>query len=449
MQDVSHEAHAGAAAPRRSADAQEPASRLAHEVLHRLFTPAGVRESLCVRFELWDGTVVHAGAAGATARATLRLRSPGTLRAWMLRTDALLGFAEAYLDGHLDIEGDFEHALALLDRARRHARLGALEKLRLAARLAALPSLPSPSRAAGFAPGRARRHSTERDRDAVAFHYDVGNEFFATFLDRSLGYTAARFESDDDDFDVAWQRKYAAAARKLEVRDGDRVADIGCGWGGFVAHVARHHDVRVLGVTISRRQVEWAQRVLREEGLAPRASVEYRHVRELEGDARFDKITAFQCTEHMDEHRLTEFFERMWRLLPPGGLLLVEFMTARVRLRAHPFFDRYVFPDGQQFPLTVPLSQAEGVGFELVDVEHLREDYLRTIRAWNRRLAQRRDRCEALVGPIRYRIWRLYLEYAAYGYARSRFNCYQCVWRKTTPGEATRPWRRPIHATAE
>jgi cyclopropane-fatty-acyl-phospholipid synthase len=226
------------------------------------------------------------------------------------------------------------------------------------------------------------------------------------------------------------------ACAKLDIGAEDRVADVGCGWGGFVAHSAGERGAQTIGVTISEKQADWANARIKALGLEGKARVDYQHYKDMPRGDRFDKIAAFQCTEHMDEERLHEFFQHMWDMLPPGGLLLVEFMTARVRLNAHPFMDQYVFPDGQQFPLDVPLSHAEGVGFELLDVEGMRGDYTRTIREWNRRLTENRARCVALVGEAKYRIWRLYLQYAAYGYSVNRFNCYQCVWRKNTRNAA-------------
>jgi cyclopropane-fatty-acyl-phospholipid synthase len=391
---------------------------------------------------LWDGDVLEEE-PGELRRFTLVLKNPGALRAMALSSSEL-SLGEAYLYDDFDIEGDIGSAFALADHLVR-PRLPLSARLRLARRLFALPSPARPR--ARWPSDRLRgvRHSRSRDHGAVTYHYDVSNDFYSLWLDQSMVYSCAYFASPGEDLDAAQERKLEYICRKLRLQRGERLLDIGCGWGGLVLHAALRHGVEAEGITLSRPQAEFANERIRVAGTADRCRVEVLDYREVDGPEGFDKLVSVGMFEHVGESRLADYFGRAFRLLRPGGLFLNHGIACNPALPPVPgpsFSDHYVFPDGELVPLSVTLRAAETAGFEVRDVESLREHYMLTLENWVRRLEARRDEAIRAVGEMRYRLWRLYMAGAAHRFRTGRNNVYQVLLVKPDRGSSGLPLSR-------
>ena len=382
--------------------------------------------NFAVRF--WDGS--EWPAETPTPAFTLVLKHPGALRRMFQDTSSDLALGEAYIYDDFDIEGDIEATFPVAEYLmNRDWSLSA--KLRLGWELLHLPG-PRRNNGNGRGPARlrGRRHSIERDKQAVTYHYNVSNDFYALWLDRNMVYSCAYFESPDEDLDTAQERKLDYICRKLRLRPGERLLDIGCGWGGLVIHAAKHYGVEAVGITLSEPQAEWANRRIREEGLEGRARVEvldYREMTEWEG---FDKLVSVGMFEHVGEALLPTYFEQAFKLLKPGGVFLNHGIARdfhNVPSGKPSFTDRYVFPDGELVPISTTLHHAEAVGFEVRDVESLREHYALTLRHWVRRLEAHHDEAVNLVGETTYRVWRLFMSGSAYGFDTGRQSVYQTL----------------------
>jgi len=427
--------------PRTRNDAAALAA--ARKVLEGMFGPVASRR-FAVRF--WEGTVDE---PAEEPRFTLVLETPGALRR-MLLPPSELALTEAYVFGDVDIEGDLEASADLGDVAA--ARIESpTALLRLARHVLALPKdgkehdeqkITAAERLSG------RRHSTRRDREAVRFHYNVGNAFYALWLDARMVYSCAYFAHGDDDLDRAQESKLDLICRKLRLRPGDRLLDIGCGWGGLIMHAAKRYGVFALGITLSDAQAELARERIAEAGLSDRCQVELRDYRALPREGQFDKISSVGMVEHVGRKKLDEYFVSAYGALRPGGLFLnhgiVSIAASRpesLRSRAEAriwkrgeFIDRYVFPDGELLPAATVIASAERSGFELRDVESLREHYTLTLRHWVRRLEEHHDQDAALVGEETYRVWRLYMSASAYGFRTGRIGIIQSLLAKPNAG---------------
>ena len=403
-------------------------------VLGALFGPPAERD-FAVRY--WTGTVEGPGGA---PRFTVVLRGPGALRR-MLLPPSELALVEAYIFGDIDIEGDLEAAASLGDTAARQLSSGAA--LVRAARLAlALPRGAGAGADAGSGGARrarglarfGRRHSMHRDGAAVRFHYDLGNAFYARWLDERMVYSCAYFRTGDETLDDAQVAKLDLVCRKLRLRPGERMLDIGCGWGALVIHAAKEYGAHALGVTLSERQAALARERIASAGVADRCRVEVLDYRAIEGEGRFDKIASVGMVEHVGRDRLDEYFGAAFRLLAPGGLFLNHGIVSLGRARPRPrldwlwhrlwrrdaFIHRYVFPDATLVPAAPVLAAAERAGFETRDVESLREHYALTLRHWVRRLQAGREAAVREVGEATYRVWRLYMAASAHSFASGR-----------------------------
>ncbi len=382
--------------------------------------------NFAVRF--WDGS--EWPAETSTPEFTLILKHPGALRRMFQDTRSDLALGEAYIYDDFDIEGNIEAAFPIADYLMsRDWSLSA--KLRLGWEFL---HLPKPRRTNGHGRGparlRGRRHSIERDKEAVTYHYNVSNDFYALWLDRNMVYSCAYFAHPDEDLDTAQERKLDYICRKLRLKPGERLLDIGCGWGGLLIHAAKHYGVEAVGITLSEPQAEWAHRRIREEGLEDKVRVEVRDYREITEWESFDKLVSVGMFEHVGEALLPTYFEQAFKLLKPGGAFLNHGIARDYHNvpSAHPSFtDRYVFPDGELVPISTTLHHAEAVGFEVRDVESLREHYALTLRHWVRRLEAHHDEAVRLVGETTYRVWRLFMSGSAYGFSVGRLNLYQSL----------------------
>jgi cyclopropane-fatty-acyl-phospholipid synthase len=362
----------------------------------------------------------------------------------MFGSPSELALGEAYLYKDLDIEGDIGSAFFLADRLV-HLRLGLAERLRFARLLLALPSS---GRHRGSRPTERLRgplHSMGRDRQAVTYHYDLSNAFYSLWLDERMVYSCAYFTDPADNLDTAQERKLDYLCRKLRLQRDDRVLDIGCGWGGLVIHAAKHYGVKAHGITLSRPQADLANERIRLAGLSDRCRVDVRDYREIDAPESYDKLVSVGMFEHVGESRLREYFRGAFRLLRPSGVFLNHGIASNPGFPPLPgpsFSDSYIFPDGELLPLATTLRAAETSGFEVRDVESLREHYALTLGHWLRRLEARREEACSVTDETTYRLWRLYLAGAAHKFRVGRNTVYQVLLSKTFDGESGLPLTR-------
>ena len=423
-----------------------------------LFGASGSR-SFAIRY--WDGCTELA--RDGTAPFTFVVHRPGALRRMLLPPNEL-SLVEGLLSGDVDLEGDVEQAMRMGDEINGRLRsAGTLLTL-----FRHLLKLPREEPGAQVQEWRAEHtvqragavHVPERDRAAIRYHYDVGNDFYALWLDARMLYSCAYFAEDSDaeaSLEAAQLAKLDLICKKLRLRPGDRLLDVGCGWGALVMHATRHYGVTALGITLSAAQAELANERIASEGLSDRCRVEIRDYRHLDGVPPFDKIASVGMVEHVGIQNLPTYFEALHRALRPGGLLLnhgiVSVASARPKSRwdwlerklwkRDAFLDQYVFPDGRLGPLSAVIAGAERVGFETRDVESLREHYVLTLRAWLARLMRNRDEAIAVTDARTFRIWRVYMAASAFGFATGRLNIVQTLLLKPdAAGHSTLPLRR-------
>jgi cyclopropane-fatty-acyl-phospholipid synthase len=391
---------------------------------------------------LWDGTVWEAD-AGRGARFTIVLLHPGAVRA-MFWPPGELTLSEAYLYGDFDIEGELEAVFSLADHfLKREPSLA--ERARRMRRLLALPSEHRSRAGRERAQLHGRRSSLERDRQAIAYHYDLSNNFFALWLDSTMAYSCAVFDSPGEDLETAQRRKLDYVCRKLRLRPGERLLDIGCGWGGLVLHAARNFGVDALGVTLSREQAELASARIRAAGVEDTCRVELRDYREVEGGEGFDKLVSVGMYEHVARAALPAYFGHAWQLLKPGGVFLAHGIASSAGEpgNAGPsFLSTYVFPDHDLVPVSTALQAAEQARFEVRDVESLREHYTLTARRWLERLESHSDEARSLTTDAVYRVWRLLLAASAHRFASGYVNVYQTLLAKPDAGVSGLPLSR-------
>ncbi|HEY2811837.1 MAG TPA: class I SAM-dependent methyltransferase [Acidimicrobiales bacterium] len=396
---------------------------------------------LPIGIRAYDGSAL----GPADPPATILIKSPDALRR-IVTAPGELGFARAYVAGDLDLEGDVFAALGLRDRLPnvkldRHEIVAAVKEVGIKN----LRPLPAPPEEAKL---RGRRHSVARDRAAISHHYDVSNDFYRLFLGPSLTYSCAVFSDDAMSLEDAQASKYELVCRKLELKPGMRLLDVGCGWGGMAMHAAEHHDVNAVGITIAGRQVELASKRVADEGLADRVQIRNQDYR-LVSDGPFDAISSIGMFEHVGESRLSEYFARLYDLLPPGGRLLNHGISCppradgnlRPKLSRTGFIERYVFPDGELHEVGRVVSRLQQAGFEVRHVESLREHYAKTLRHWVANLEAGWDEAVELVGQARARIWRLYMAGSALNFEANRAQIHQVLAVKPDDGRSGMPWR--------
>jgi cyclopropane-fatty-acyl-phospholipid synthase len=388
------------------------------------------KHDLQVRF--WDGQVWGA----QSPCCTLVLDHPGTLR--RLCTDpSELSLGEAYIYEDVDIQGNIETVFELADHLLAFGDTGVSDRLQLLRRFRELPNQndgPLPEHRGRTLAGPL--HSKKRDSQAVRYHYDLPPEFFALFLGRSMQYSSAYFHLwDEHDLEAAQERKLDYICRKLQLRQGETLLDIGCGWGGLLTYAAGHYGVRAVGITLSISQADAARERIRDAGLNQQCRVEVCDYRDLESDQLFDKVASVGMFEHVGEKLLPDFFQMASRRLKTGGLFLNSGVSANAmeHRRGASFVDHYVFPDGDLVPISTALTAAEAAGFEVRDVENLREHYGLTLRGWVRRLEEHADQARRLTDDTTYRIWRLYMAGSAHRFLAGRLNSYHTLLLKGLP----------------
>jgi cyclopropane-fatty-acyl-phospholipid synthase len=378
-----------------------------------------------VRF--WDGGAVAATNDGAP---TFFVTRPTAL-AHVLSAPGTLGLGRAYVDGSLAVD-DLDGALRVVDTFEPPPlSVSDRARLALAAAAAALPG-GLPRRPGLELVLNGRLHSTERDAAAVRYHYDVGNEFFALFLDESMTYSCAIFSKGAQTLEEAQRTKLELVAGKLDLEPGMRVLDVGCGWGSFAMHAAREHGVEVVGITLSEQQAASARERVAQAGLSERIEIRVQDYRQLP-KASFDAIASIGMSEHVGDAQIDVYARTLFSLLRPGGKLLNHAIAA-LDPDATPLDDlfstRYVFPDGEPLPLSRVQLALERAGFWTGHVEGFREDYAETLRHWARRLDEHLEEGERLAGVERTRVWRLYLRSAGHGFEAGDLAVYQVRARR-------------------
>ncbi len=368
-----------------------------------------------VRVEFWDGSAL--GPCGSSG--TVVVRSPDALRRIMWAPGEL-GAGRAFVAGEIDFDGDIFELISALRPAgvRLRRELTAVPATVRAARrlgLVSRPIAPPPQEARP----RGWRHSKRRDAGAISHHYDVGNDFYRLVLGEAMTYSCARFVGPSDSLEQAQAAKHELVCRKLGLhqRAGMRLLDVGCGWGSMAIHAAEVHGAEVVGITISREQAEEARGRVRSAGVEDRVEIRLQDYRDLGGE-RFDGVSSIGMFEHVGNRRMTEYFETLHGVLDPGGRLLNHAISSigGSKLPTRSFVYRYVFPDGELIDVGDVALAMETAGFEVRDVEALREHYSTTLRHWVTNLQANWDEAVDLVGEARARVWLLYMAASAIGF---------------------------------
>jgi cyclopropane-fatty-acyl-phospholipid synthase len=409
------------------ADAAQRLTTLAEELLS---TP------LPVRIRAWDGS--EAGPPGAPV---LVLRDRRALRRLLWRPGEL-GLARAWVAGELDVEGDLYEALDLLAELiwEREGdvkdsvhplrdpglRAAARELLKLGG-----PLPPPPPPAEELRRRTGPLHTKRRDKESISHHYDVGNDFYSLVLGPSMVYSCAYFPDPAATLEDAQRDKLDLIARKLDLKPGQRLLDVGCGWGSMAIHAARTYGVHVTGVTLSTEQAAYARKRIAEEGLTDRIEIRVQDYRDVR-DGPYDAISSIGMAEHVGAVQYGEYAADLYALLKPGGRLLNHQIARRPvadegAYQVDEFIDRYVFPDGELAPVGRTVNTLEEAGFEVRDLESLREHYALTLRHWVARLEKNWDAALRMVTPGRARVWRLYMAASALSFERNRIGVNQVL----------------------
>jgi cyclopropane-fatty-acyl-phospholipid synthase len=376
---------------------------------------------LPLRLRLWDGKQLD---LGPNPRLTMVVKDPSLVT--QLAHPSLDVLGGAYVEGRLDLEGPIETVIELGDALSR-----------------ALPD-----DAVSAEPLRAL-HDKAGDAQAISYHYDLSNDFYGLWLDRELIYSCAYYENGDEDLDQAQQAKLRHLCRKLRLQPGERLLDVGCGWGGLARFAAREFGVEVFGITLSRAQLELGRQRVAEEGLGDQVRLELLDYRDLPQKPSFDKVVSVGMFEHVGHANLPLYCQRLFAAVKPGGLVMNHGITARhsdgrpVGRGAGAFIERYVFPRGELPHLATMSACLSDAGLEVVDVESLRLHYARTLQQWSARLEAQLDKATQLVPEQALRIWRLYLAGCAYGFAHGWINLHQILAVKPMDdGSHALPWTR-------
>ncbi|MEV5611067.1 cyclopropane-fatty-acyl-phospholipid synthase family protein [Streptomyces sp. NPDC052225] len=397
---------------------------------------------LPVRLRAWDGSE-----AGPPSASVLVVRNRRALRR-LLWKPGELGLARAWVAGDLDVEGDLYAVLdavagliwerdeddrrSLAEAAKDPAVRAAFRELLKMAGPYPPPAPPAEERRRR---GRLHRHTKDSDKQAISHHYDVGNDFYELVLGPSMVYSCAYFASDEATLESAQRDKLELISRKLGLKPGMRLLDVGCGWGSMAIHAAREHGVSVVGVTLSQEQAAYARKRVADEGLTDRIEIRVQDYRDVR-DGPYDAISSIGMAEHVGAERYLEYASDLYALLAPGGRLLNHQIARRPQedestYEVDEFIDAYVFPDGELAPLGTTTGLLERAGFEVRDIEAIRPHYALTLRQWVRNLEARWPEALKLVSPGRARVWRLYMAASALSFERNRIGVNQILAVKT------------------
>ncbi len=395
-----------------------------------------MRDGMPVRFTAYDGSA----AGPEDAEIGLELTSQRGL-AYLLTAPGDLGMARAYVSGDLRLHGvhpgDPYEALVLLQSRLRFRKPTPSEALTLVRGLGISNLKPPPPPPQEHLPRWRRaveglRHSMTRDAGVIHRHYDVSNRFYELVLGPSMAYTCALYTSEDATLEEAQFAKHDLVARKLDLRPGQRLLDVGCGWGGMVMHAAREYGVSALGVTLSREQASWAKEAIDRQGLGDLAEVRHLDYRDVM-ESGFDAVSSIGLTEHIGVRNYPSYFSFLRDRLRPEGRLLNHCITRphNHREETGPFIDRYVFPDGELTGSGTIIAAAQDAGLEVMHEENLRTHYARTLAGWSRNLAENWDECVTEVGEGTARVWGAYMAGSRVGFERNDIQLHQVLAVRT------------------
>ncbi|MCU1667836.1 MAG: class SAM-dependent methyltransferase [Blastococcus sp.] len=417
---------------------------VAQRVAEAVGTVLGVTE-MPIRIRAWDGS--EAGPADAPL---VVVRSRRALRR-LVWAPGELGLGRAYVSGDLDVEGDIYAAFSAVSSVGRLAADDGspafslrerLALIRTAAGLGVLGPNPTPPAEEVRINGSGRLHSRSRDAAAVSYHYDVGNDFYRMVLGPSMVYSCAVWDDAGVGLDAAQEAKLDLVCRKLELRPGTRLLDVGCGWGSLALHAAQHYGAQVVGITLSTQQANLARKRLAEAGLTDRVDIRVQDYREV-ADGPFDAISSVGMAEHVGRAQLPVYVSRLTDLLRPGGRLLnhaIAWNAGETTWDPDTFIARYVFPDGELISLGEMVRTLEATGLEVLDVEALRQHYALTLRAWVDNLEKQWDEAVAATTVGRARVWRLYMAASALAFEAGTMGVNQVLLQR--PGGDRPPLRR-------
>ncbi|MFC6887129.1 MULTISPECIES: class I SAM-dependent methyltransferase [Actinomadura] len=400
-----------------------------------------------VEFAAYDGS--RAGVPGADIR--FDVRSPYAV-SYLVHSPGALGLARAYVTGMIDVSGDMFTALSTMQQVL--GDVTARDKARILAAVFNDPLLrgaltrrldPPPQEAPFSRVPSWLRHSKRRDAKAISHHYDVSNTFYEWVLGPSMAYTCACFPEDGSTLEEAQFHKHDLVAKKLGLKPGMRLLDVGCGWGGMVMHAAKEYGVKALGVTLSKQQAEWAQKAIADRGLSDLAEVRHMDYRDVT-ETGFDAVSSIGLTEHIGKNNLPAYFSFLYGKLRQGGRMLNHTITRPDNLapaiKQGGFINRYVFPDGELEGPGFIQMQMNDVGFEIRHQENLREHYARTLRGWCDNLEAHWDEAVAEVGEGTARVWRVYMAGCILGFTQNWIQLHQTLGVKLDDkGDAHMPLR--------
>lgn len=421
----------------------KPLDSLAQEAMTWLTKFIEPLENKAFAIELWNG--LRWEPDDQPVQVTLIINEPSVLRTLLLSggTQAL---AELYMSGRANVLGDFEALIPLIDHLislkptfpERLALFRYALKLPKAKKTASIDYQPAVL--SGDSKGR------QRVKDAIKYHYDLPSEFWQLWLDPYMQYTCAYFHTPEDDLPQAQLQKLEHICRKLQLKPGDRLLDFGCGWGGLIIYAAKHYQVKATGVTLSKYQAEHAQQWIKEEGLTDLCQVEFCDFRDAGKFGTFDKISGVGITEHLTSALIDEYFQTAWHCLNPGGILFNQASGCSLRqpLRKEDgsFITEYIFPNTEIMLIGDTLRAAEGAGFEVRDVENLREHYELTIRHWQRRFEANAEGVRAFFDESAYRAYQMYFTGCIYDFKIGRNNLYQTLFVKPLDNRSQMPFTR-------
>ena len=370
--------------------------------------PALQKLQLPLRLRLWDG---HEFNFGPTPSVTIVVKDPTLVAQFTHPSLDLLG--SAFVEGRLELEGSISEAIRVCDELSQ-------------ALLDDEDDTPPPR----------VHHDKATDAESISYHYDLSNDFYQLWLDHDMAYSCGYFETGEESLDEAQQAKFRLLCRKLRLKPGEYLLDVGCGWGGLARFAAREYGVKVFGITLSKEQLTLARERVNAEGLQDKVDLQLLDYRDLPQDGRFDKIVSVGMFEHVGHANLREYCEILSKAVREGGLVMNHGITSKhtdgrqVGRGAGDFIDRYVFPNGELPHLSMMTAEISEAGLEVVDVESLRLHYARTLEHWSQRLEQNLEAAAIQVPEQALRIWRLYLAGCAYAFAHGWINIDQILATK-------------------
>ena len=370
--------------------------------------PALQKLQLPLRLRLWDG---HEFNFGPTPSVTIVIKDPTLVAQFTNPSLDLLG--SAFVEGRLELEGSISEAIRVCDE--------------LSQALVGDDEASAPARV---------YHDKATDAESISYHYDLSNDFYQLWLDHDMAYSCGYFETGEESLDEAQHAKFRVLCRKLRLKPGEYLLDVGCGWGGLARFAAREYGVKVFGITLSKEQLTLARERVNAEGLQDKVDLQLLDYRDLPQDGRFDKIVSVGMFEHVGHANLREYCEILSKAVREGGLVMNHGITSKhtdgrqVGRGAGDFIDRYVFPNGELPHLSMMTAEISEAGLEVVDVESLRLHYARTLEHWSQRLEQNLEAAAIQVPEQALRIWRLYLAGCAYAFAHGWINIDQILATK-------------------